>query len=158
MIQQKIKNKTDLVKILSKFKKEKKRVVFTNGCFDILHAGHTAYLEEAKKKGDFLVVAVNSDNSVKRIKGSARPIVNENDRLKIIASLESVDFVTIFSEDTPAEIIKELCPDIIVKGSDWKENEIVGADFIKKNGGSVITIPFLKGYSTTSLINKIKKL
>ncbi len=145
-------------KIVDKLKKEGKKIVFTNGCFDILHLGHIRYLSEAKKLGDFLIVAINSDSSVRRIKGNKRPIIDEKARAEIIAALEFVDMVIIFSEDTPYNIIKRLKPDILVKGGDWKEDEIVGADIVKKSGGKVLTIPYITGYSTTSIVEKIKKL
>ncbi|MEE8360033.1 MAG: D-glycero-beta-D-manno-heptose 1-phosphate adenylyltransferase [Candidatus Omnitrophota bacterium] len=158
MIEDKIKSVEKLKTKLSLLKSEGKSIVFTNGCFDILHVGHISYLEEAKKQGDVLVVAINSDISVKKVKGAGRPILSEGDRLKMLAALESVDFVTIFSQDDPASIVTELDPDIIVKGSDWKEEEIIGAEHVKNSGGRVASIPFLKGYSTTELINKIKGL
>ncbi len=156
MIKNKIKTKDDLKVALSELKAKKKRIVFTNGCFDLLHAGHVSYLEKAKGAGDLLVIAINSDNSVKRLKGKGRPIQELDDRLKILASLECVDFVTSFDEDTPKEIIEELEPDIIVKGADYKEKDVVGRDHIKKSGGKVIIIPLLQGRSTTSLIKSIK--
>ncbi len=148
----------EVKKIVDKLKKEGKKIVFTNGCFDILHLGHIRYLSEAKKLGDFLIVAINSDSSVRRIKGNKRPIIDEKARAEIIAALEFVDMVIIFSEDTPYNIIKRLKPDILVKGGDWKEDEIVGADIVKKSGGKVLTIPYITGYSTTSIVEKIKKL
>jgi len=151
----KIKSLAELKKILVGLKKKGKRVVFTNGCFDILHYGHVMYLEAAKKKGDILIVAVNSDASVKRIKGLKRPLVSELDRANIIAALESVNYVVIFSEDTPLEIIKKLKPDILIKGSDWKDKPIVGADFVRASGGKVAVIKLAKGRSTTGIIRKI---
>ncbi len=158
MIEDKIKDVEKLKTELSLLKKEGKSIVFTNGCFDILHVGHVSYLEEAKRQGDVLVVAINSDISVERLKGTGRPILSEGDRSKILAALESVDFVTIFGQDDPASIVTELDPDVIVKGSDWKEEEIIGAKHVKNSGGRVVSIPFLKGYSTTDLINKNKGL
>lgn len=158
MIKDKIKSLRELKSILSSLKKKGKKVVFTNGCFDLIHAGHAAYLESAKALGDILVVAVNSDRSVKRLKGQGRPVVGLNDRLKIVASLEPVDFVTSFEEDDPLAIVKELNPDVIVKGGDWKEDEIIGGSYVEKTGGKVMTIPFLEGYSTTAIIKKIKEL
>ena len=157
MTQDKIKTLDGLKDILSALRKGQKRIVFTNGCFDILHVGHVTYLEEAKKQGDILVVAVNSDDSLKRLKGKGRPVVNQNDRMKMLAALESVDYVIIFKEDNPASIVEDLKPDVIVKGSDWKEDEIIGAESVKKGGGKVITIPISQGYSTTALLKKIKK-
>ncbi len=158
MIKKKIKKKQGLKKTISRLKKREKSIVFTNGCFDILHAGHVHYLEEAKKLGDVLVVAVNSDGSAKRLKGKGRPVTSRDNRMKLLAALESVDFVTYFDEDDPGSIVRELEPDIIVKGSDWDEDDIIGADVVKKRGGRVATISFLKGLSTTSIIKKIKKL
>lgn len=158
MIQDKIKDVHSLKSILTEAKEQKKTVVFTNGCFDILHVGHVTYLEEAKKQGDILVIAINTDDSVKRMKGSGRPVVCQEDRLKVLASLQSVDFVTTFAEDDPGSIIKELGPNILIKGSDWKEDEIIGGSYVKKAGGKVITIPFRKGYSSSLLITKIKSL
>ena len=156
MIQDKIKDIRDLKRIITGLKEEKRSVVFTNGCFDILHAGHCALLEEAKGHADVLVVAINSDESARRLKGGGRPIANQDDRMKVLASLGSVDFVTTFDEDDPGAIIRELDPDVIVKGSDWKEADIIGGDYIKKRGGRVVTVPFLKGYSTSKLIERIK--
>ncbi len=131
--------------------------MFTNGCFDILHYGHVKYLEDARHKGDCLIVALNSDSSLRRIKGKKRPIVKENDRSRVLAGLESVDYVVIFNQDTPLKTIKYLKPDIIVKGADWGLKDIVGRDEVFKYGGRTAVIKFLKGYSTTKLINKIAK-
>ena len=158
MIKDKIKTREALKKIVSRLKKERKTVVFTNGCFDILHAGHVTYLEEAKKEGDILIVALNSDSSVRTLKGRGRPVVNQNERSMVLAALDSVDFVTVFEEDDPAAIIKALGPDVIVKGADWRKDEIIGGDYVKKSGGRVATAPIYKGLSTTSLIKKIKRL
>lgn len=154
----KIKKLKELVKIVSVLKSCGKKIVFTNGCFDLLHYGHVMYLKNARAKGDILIVALNSDSSVRRIKGAHRPIVNENDRVRVIAALESVNFVTIFSEDTPLKAIKCLKPDIIVKGSDWNKNNIVGKDTVSSYGGKALTIPLAKGRSTTNLINRIIKI
>ncbi|MFA5115251.1 MAG: D-glycero-beta-D-manno-heptose 1-phosphate adenylyltransferase [Candidatus Omnitrophota bacterium] len=153
----KIKKPQELKKIVSGLKKRGERIVFTNGCFDLLHYGHVRYLEEAKKKGDVLVVALNSDSSIKRIKGRQRPIINEGDRMGTIAALESVDYVTVFDEDTPFKIIKLLRPDILVKGADWNRRNIVGADFVKSYGGGVNTLKLSRGRSTTAIIEKIVK-
>jgi len=158
MLKEKIKKREELKGILSRLKKEGKKIVFTNGCFDILHAGHVEYLREAKALGDILLVAINTDRSVKRVKGEGRPVTNETDRAKILAALETVDFVTFFDEESPGLIVEELSPDIIVKGGDWKENEIIGGDHVKRSGGRVLTVPFRKGYSTSAIIEKIKKL
>jgi len=129
--------------------------VFTNGCFDILHPGHTRYLCSAKELGDFLVVALNSDHSVRMIKGPKRPILREQARAELLAALECVDLVLIFDEDNPLMVISDLLPDILVKGGDWAEDEIIGADVVKKRGGEVKRIPFVTGFSTTDIITKI---
>ncbi|MBL7196877.1 MAG: D-glycero-beta-D-manno-heptose 1-phosphate adenylyltransferase [Candidatus Omnitrophica bacterium] len=155
MIRNKIFSINRLVEIVTFLKKRKKRVVFTNGCFDILHVGHISYLNRAKQLGDILIVAVNSDSSVKSIKGKNKPINKLKDRMKIISGLESINYVCSFSQSTPLNLIKKFSPDILVKGGDWKDKEIVGADFVKSYGGKVVTIPFKKGYSTTRLIKKI---
>ena len=136
-------------------KQNGKRIVFTNGCFDILHYGHIKYLQDAKAKGDYLVVAVNSDSSIKRIKAKNRPVIGQSDRLKTIAALASVDFVVLFSEDNPLKIIKVLKPDILIKGADWSKQKIIGADFVESYGGKVLTVNLVKGRSTSALINKI---
>ncbi len=131
------------------------KIVFTNGCFDIIHRGHIEYLKKAKSLGDVLIVGLNSDNSVQRLKGDKRPINNESDRAVVLRELKSVDFVVIFEEDTPLELIKKIRPDILVKGGDWPTNQIVGHEFVLKNGGEVYSIPFIEGYSTTNIIKKI---
>lgn len=150
-------NKRKLKRVVSGLKNKGARVVFTNGCFDILHLGHIKYLSLAKRQGDYLIVAVNSDASVRKIKGNKRPITNAKERLEILASLEMVDMVTLFNQTTPLELIKSLRPDIIVKGADWKLDDIVGAKFVKGYGGKISRIAFLKGHSTTKLIKKIAK-
>ena len=129
------------------------KLVFTNGCFDLLHYGHVKFLEEAKKLGDVLVVGINSDTSVRRLKGKGRSIVKAKDRAKILMGLRCVDAVVIFVEDTPLELIKELKPDVLVKGGDWKKKDVVGKEYVKE----VVIIPYLKGYSTTNLIKRIMK-
>lgn len=153
----KIKNLRELRKEISRLKAKGKRIAFTNGCFDLLHYGHVKYLEDAKRKGDILVVAINSDASVRKIKGKKRPLVHEKDRIRIIAALESVDYVVLFKEDSPIKIIKSLRPDILVKGADWSKNNIVGSDIVLSYGGSVYTIELIKERSTTNLIKKIAK-
>ena len=132
-----------------------KKIVFTNGVFDILHRGHIDYLNRAKSLGDILVVAVNSDASVKRIKGEKRPVVGEKDRAFVIANLKSVDYVCIFGEDTPYETIKLIQPDVLVKGADWKMDDVIGKDIVEARGGKVVTIEYLNGKSTTNIINRI---
>ena len=156
-MEQKIKARGALTRAVSKLRSEKKRVVFTNGCFDILHAGHIAYLRKARKLGDALVVALNSDSSVRAIKGKTRPINKEADRALVLSALYFVDYVTIFADPTPERLIKALKPDVLVKGADWKAKYIVGADFVKSHGGKVVRIPFIKGYSTTSVLKEIGK-
>lgn len=157
MIESKIKANLQLKKIISGLKSKGKKVVFTNGCFDILHYGHVKYLEEAKKKGDILVVAINSDSSVKKIKGSRRPIIAAKERIRLVSALESVDYVTTFSESTPLKVIKLVKPDVLVKGGDWKTSNIVGSEFVKSYKGRIITIPFVSGLSSSKLIKKIAK-
>lgn len=134
-----------------------KRIVFTNGCFDILHRGHVTYLSEARKLGDLLVVGLNSDDSVKRLKGPERPINNELDRQYVLSQLKAVDFVEIFREDTPLNLILKVAPSILVKGGDWKIDQIVGAKEVLGWGGDVFSLQFVDGYSTTSIIHKIQK-
>ena len=131
------------------------KVVFTNGCFDILHPGHTRYLCAARDLGDHLIVAVNSDRSVRTLKGPARPVFSEQVRAELLAALSCVDTVFIFDEDNPLKVIKHLLPDILVKGGDWSEGTIIGADVVKKAGGEVRRIPFITGFSTTDLIEKV---
>ena len=152
---EKIYSREELKKIIDRLRKEGKKIIFTNGCFDILHVGHTRYLEEAKKQGDVLVLGLNSDDSVRSIKGQKRPVIPENERADVVAALESVDFVTIFPELTPLELIEYLKPDVIVKGGDWKEEQVVGRKSVEKWGGRVIIIPEIKGSSTTNVIEKI---
>jgi len=157
MLESKIKNLNQLKKIVDRLKKSRKRIVFTNGCFDILHYGHVKCLEAAKEYGDYLIVAVNSDISVKRLKGNTRPVFPSFARARTIAALESVDFVTIFKEDTPLNLIKKIKPDILVKGADWESKDIVGKDVLASYGAKVITIPLVKNFSTTGLIKTIEK-
>ncbi|MDD5731242.1 MAG: D-glycero-beta-D-manno-heptose 1-phosphate adenylyltransferase [Candidatus Omnitrophica bacterium] len=155
VLEAKIKSLKPLRKITASLRSRGKKIVFTNGCFDLLHYGHVKYLQDAKAKGDILVVAINTDASVKKIKGPKRPIVGEKDRAKVIAALASVDYVTLFNEDTPLKTIRALKPDILVKGADWNKKAIVGSDLVSGYGGKVATINFIKGRSTTNLINKI---
>lgn len=132
-----------------------KQVVFTNGCFDLLHVGHVRYLKEAKKQGDILIVGVNTDASVKRLKGPQRPLQIEQDRAEILAALECVDFVTLFDEDTPLNLIQELKPQVLVKGGDWKPEQIVGSDVVLSAGGKVLSLNFVDGRSTTNIIKQM---
>ncbi len=147
----KIQPRGNLRGILGRLKKQHKTVVFTNGCFDIIHAGHVSAFERAKSLGDVLVVAINSDASMRRLKGPGRPLVPQLARARVIAALESVDYVTVFGEPTPAELLGELRPDILVKGGDYSMSEIVGRQFVKKT----VRVPLVKGFSTCGLINKI---
>jgi len=147
-----------LKKLLTELSATKKKVVFTNGCFDVLHAGHARYLKKARLLGDLLVVGLNSDSSIRKIKGPARPIVPEKDRAELLSALEAVDYVVIFSDETPIKLIKAIAPDVLVKGADWKNGEIVGEDIVKGRGGRVARIPLAKGRSTTDIIKKIIEL
>lgn len=136
--------------------KRDKKIVFTNGCFDLLHVGHVRYLQEAKSLGDILVVGANSDASVKKLKGPSRPVQNENDRAEILAALGAVDYVVIFSEETPEKLIHQVKPNILTKGGDWKPENIVGGPFVMSYGGQVKSLQFVDGKSTTNLIKKSK--
>lgn len=144
-----------LAKTLKRLRLKHKRVVFTNGCFDILHVGHIDYLARAKRLGDILVVGLNSDRSVRALKGPSRPINRERDRALVLAGLECVDLVTIFDEDTPEKLIRSIAPDVLAKGGDWKIGDIVGADFVRSRGGKVVSLPFVAGFSTSALIKKM---
>lgn len=147
--------RNDLVKVREELKKAGKRVVFTNGCFDIIHRGHVDYLAKAREFGDALIIGVNTDASVKRLKGPDRPIVQEDDRAAVLAALEVVNYVCLFDEDTPYELIRALVPDILVKGGDWSVGNIVGKDIVEAAGGAVHSIQFLPNRSTTNIIQKI---
>ncbi len=153
-----ISNTKDLNTIVAKLKNKSKKIVFTNGCFDIIHAGHVIYLNKAKKLGDILIVGLNSDSSVKKLKGNDRPIIIEDDRAYIISNLKPVDFVVIFNDNTPYNLINEIKPDYLVKGSDYKNKEVAGSDIVKSYGGQVIFIDYVNEKSTTNIINKIKKI
>jgi len=142
-----------LVEKVGKLKSANNKIVFTNGCFDIIHKGHLSYLHQSKDLGDYLIVGLNSDDSVTLLKGSDRPINNQNVRAKNLLRLDYVDAVIIFSEETPEELIKLLLPDILTKGGDYQKNQIAGSNSVIKNGGKVIILPHLKGYSTTAIIN-----
>ena len=141
--------------MVSGAKAEGKKVVFTNGCFDLLHRGHLHLLREAKKLGDILIVAINNDLSVKKLKGPKRPILPEADRAELIGALEMVDYVTLFHEADPYHLIKELQPNILVKGGDWTTERIIGGDVVEKEGGRVVAVPYLDGYSTTQMIERM---
>ncbi len=152
----KIKQPADLKAEIDDLKSRGGKIVFTNGCFDILHRGHTRYLAAARALGDYLVVALNSDRSVRTIKGPERPITPEDERAELLAALASVDGVVIFDEENPYRIIRYLVPDILVKGGDWPEDKIIGADVVRGAGGEVKRIPFVEGHSTTDIVKKIK--
>ena len=151
-------SKAELARLLAFLAFKEKKIVFTNGCFDILHLGHIDYLSKSSDLGDVLIVGLNSDSSVKKIKGNGRPVNNENARATILASLHFITIVVLFDEETPYELIKFVSPDFLVKGSDYEPEKIVGYDILKAKGGEVVTIDFLEGYSTTSLISKIKEI
>jgi rfaE bifunctional protein nucleotidyltransferase chain/domain len=143
---------------LDELRSKGKKIAFTNGCFDILHVGHVRYLREAKNTADILILAVNSDSSVQSIKGEKRPLVPDEERAEVLAALEFIDFVTIFPELTPLELINYLKPDILIKGGDWPQEKVVGREEVKKWGGTVIIIPEVAGKSTTNIVEKIKKV
>jgi len=147
----------ELIQIRKKAKKVNKNVVFTNGCFDLLHRGHIQYLKKAKKLGDILIVGLNSDSSVKKIKGEGRPILSQEDRAEILASLYFVDYVCIFNELTPFKLISKLVPDFLVKGGDWKTGDIVGKEIVELHGGKVLNIKMVKGKSSKNIIQTIVK-
>ena len=157
MICDKIKDRLDCLREIREARAEGKSVVFTNGCFDLLHSGHASYLEEARALGDILVVGLNSDASVKRLKGQNRPIVSQAQRMKLLAAMESVSYVIIFEEDTPLELIRLVQPDILVKGGDWQPESIVGADLVLSGGGKVVSLSFEDGISTTELVKRIRE-
>jgi D-beta-D-heptose 7-phosphate kinase/D-beta-D-heptose 1-phosphate adenosyltransferase len=146
----------DLKSVVGSYRAQNKKIVFTNGCFDLLHIGHVTYLEEARALGDILIVGVNSDASVSKLKGPSRPLQSESDRSRILAALKAVDHTVIFSEETPLNLIKEIKPDVLVKGGDWKIDQIVGSDFVLASGGEVKSLNFVAGRSTTALIEKSK--
>ncbi|MDT3739438.1 MAG: D-glycero-beta-D-manno-heptose 1-phosphate adenylyltransferase [Candidatus Kapabacteria bacterium] len=146
-----------LAELCREAKSEGKTIVFTNGCFDIIHAGHIAYLNDSKKLGDILVIGLNSDDSVKRLKGPSRPYNNINDRAVVLSALKPVDYVSVFEEDTPLELITAILPDILTKGGDYNPDNIVGADIVRAGGGKVVVINYVEGKSTTLIIDKLKK-
>jgi rfaE bifunctional protein nucleotidyltransferase chain/domain len=146
----------ELILLVAEHKRNGKRVVFTNGCFDLLHPGHIRGFEQARALGDLLIVAINSDSSVKFLKGEGRPIIPQNERAEILAALAAVDYVVVFDEITPREIIARVLPDVLVKGGDWGENEIVGREEVEAAGGRVVSIPLEPGFSTSAIIEKIR--
>ena len=146
---------SDVSEKVSKIRKDGQSIVFTNGCFDLLHAGHVWYLKKASNFGDILILGLNSDSSVRGMKGPNRPIFPQEDRALLLSSLEVIDYVILFDEETPIRLIKEICPNVLVKGGDYVKEDIVGYDFVKKNGGSVELVRFLEGKSTTNIVNMI---
>jgi D-beta-D-heptose 7-phosphate kinase/D-beta-D-heptose 1-phosphate adenosyltransferase len=154
----KIQKQSDLEKIRNQLKNKDEKVVFTNGCFDLLHSGHVHLFREAKKLGDVLIVAVNDDESVKKIKGASRPIFPLEERLEVLEAIDDIDYLTSFSEETPRQVITRLLPDILVKGGDWKPDEIVGREEVERAGGEVVIIPYLKGRSTSKILKEFSKL
>jgi len=158
ILKKKILSQEEIVRIVNIHRFFKKKIVFTNGCFDILHPGHVYYLNQARSLGDVLVVGLNSDDSVKRLnKGTERPIHSQDKRADVLAALLCVDYISIFDEDTPLELIQKIKPDVLVKGGDYTIDKIAGADFVQAYGGSVAIIPLLEGYSTTDIVNKLKR-
>ncbi len=154
-MEQKICGREELRERLERLRSEGRKIVFTNGCFDLLHVGHVRYLAAARRLGDVLVLALNSDSSVRSIKGEKRPLVPEEERAAVVAALESVDFVTIFSETTPRALVEYLRPDVLVKGGDWAEDRVVGREVVSSWGGQVVIVPEIKGASTTNIVDKI---
>jgi rfaE bifunctional protein nucleotidyltransferase chain/domain len=152
----KILSRLALKRRLASLRRSGKRIVFTNGCFDLIHPGHIRYLRAAERLGDVLVVALNSDDSARRVKGPGRPLVPEHDRCEVIAAMEMVDYVTVFDDDTPYALIRYLEPDVLVKGGDWQPDRIVGADLVRARGGRVRSLPYARGYSTTALVRKVE--
>ncbi|MBS1491618.1 MAG: D-glycero-beta-D-manno-heptose 1-phosphate adenylyltransferase [Bacteroidetes bacterium] len=157
MTAHKIKSLSEATQQVKAWQKAGQKVVFTNGCFDLLHLGHVDYLEKARNLGDQLVLGLNTDSSVSRFKGPERPLQDQNSRARVLAALEFVNLIVLFDEDTPFNLISKLVPDILVKGSDYLADNIVGADVVKQNGGVVKTIDFVPGYSTTHIVEKIKR-
>jgi D-beta-D-heptose 7-phosphate kinase/D-beta-D-heptose 1-phosphate adenosyltransferase len=153
----KLKTWAEIAIIVKDLKEAGKKIVFTNGCFDIIHAGHVEYLQEAVELGDVLIIGLNSDKSVKRLKGKNRPINSQINRAKVLSGLATVNYIVIFEEDTPYMLIDHVKPDVLVKGGDWKPDEIVGADIVLANGGSVRSLSYKEGHSTSSIINKMKE-
>lgn len=147
-----------LIRERERLRREGKSVVFTNGCFDLLHPGHVRYLDQARRLGDALIVALNSDRTVRALKGEGRPILNEQERAEVIAALEAVDYVVVFDEETPRELIAALLPDVLVKGGDWQIDLIVGREEVERAGGKVLSLPFVEGSSTTDIIDRVSKL
>ena len=147
-----------LRKIVSRLKKKRKKIVFTNGCFDLLHTGHIALLRKAKALGDVLIVGLNTDRSVRNLKGKGRPVILQKDRALVLSALRDVDFVVFFSDPTPLNLIRSLTPDVLAKGADYRNSAIVGGDWVRSNGGRVVRIPLVKGRSSSIIFRKLKQL
>jgi D-beta-D-heptose 7-phosphate kinase/D-beta-D-heptose 1-phosphate adenosyltransferase len=156
-MKQKIKGRKELLRIIKHLKAKGKRIIFTNGCFDLLHVGHIRYLEEARALGDVLIVGVNSDSSVRKLKGSKRPVLPEEERAEILSGLGCVDYITIFDEIDPLKLITSLQPNVLAKGGDWTKEQTVGKKVVERSGGEVVIIPFVQGASTSNLIKTILK-
>lgn len=148
-------SREELVEIRRQARREGKKVVFTNGCFDLIHRGHVEYLERARAMGDILVVGLNTDRSVRQLKGQGRPLTPQDDRARVLATLGMVDYVCLFDEDTPAQLIQAVVPDVLVKGGDYRIDEIVGRETVEKAGGRVVVVPLVEGFSTQGLIDRI---
>jgi D-beta-D-heptose 7-phosphate kinase/D-beta-D-heptose 1-phosphate adenosyltransferase len=151
-----IPDRDELLRTRMRLRAEGRRLVFTNGCFDILHVGHVRYLREARALGDALLVAINSDRSVRALKGEGRPVMNESERAELLAALEAVDFVTVFDEESPRALIADLLPDVLVKGGDYALDEIHGREEVEAAGGRVVALPFVEGASTTNIVERIR--
>jgi len=156
-MKQKIKGRKELLRIIKHLKAKGKRIIFTNGCFDLLHVGHIRYLEEARALGDVLIVEVNSDSSVRKLKGSKRPVLPEEERAEILSGLGCVDYIIIFDEIDPLKLITSLQPNVLAKGGDWTKEQTVGKKVVERSGGEVVIIPFVQGASTSNLIKTILK-
>jgi rfaE bifunctional protein nucleotidyltransferase chain/domain len=152
----KLKSLEEIKAIVVEARNNRKKVAFTNGCFDLLHRGHVHVLREARACGDVLIVGINSDESIKQIKGPARPVLPEPDRCELLGAMEMVDFVILFNEPDPYDLIAAIHPDVLVKGGDWNSEKIIGADLVEEEGGRVVVVPYLKGFSTTELIGRIR--
>ena len=155
-VSEKLKSLEEIKAIVNQARNNGKRVAFTNGCFDLLHRGHVHVLRQAKACGDLLIVGINSDESVKQIKGAARPVLPESDRCELLGAMEMVDYVILFNEPDPHNLISALRPDVLVKGGDWNAGKIIGADVVEETGGRVVVVPYIKGFSTTEIIERIK--
>lgn len=153
----KLKSFDEIRAIAALARSDSKKIVFTNGCFDLLHRGHVHLLRTAKGCGDLLIVGINSDESVKTIKGRTRPVLPQTDRTELIAALEMVDYVVLFDESDPYRLIEAIRPHVLAKGGDWNADKIIGADLVEKDGGQLVVIPYIKGLSTTEIIERIKK-